>query len=239
MIVFDHLVELDSLFGLRGKVKGKTPILRQPKRTRNQRRVSATHQKLLDAARNVFAEKGLDLSTIDDITERADVGKGTFYYHFKNKAGVINVLMSQVMGELAATIENRCENITELPGLLDTMIKVHIEFFSTRWEDFVLYFQGRADLKLKEGYSGIEQPFLLYLETIENQLDSVIKHRLPKPLLRRIACATAGFVSGYYSFSVISSEDEDVEKTLQSLRGALVASLTRFISEALPPAGPQ
>lgn len=220
-------------------MKGETTHLKKQKRTRNQRRASATRQKLLDAARNVFAEKGLDLSTIDHITERADVGKGTFYYHFKNKAGVINVLMTQVMGELAATIEKRCENITELPSLLDTMIRIHIEFFSSRWEDFVLYFQGRADLKLKEGYSGIEQPFLLYLETIENQLDSVIKHRLSKPLLRRIACATAGFVSGYYSFSVISSDDEDVDMTLQSLRGALVASLTRFISEALPPAGSQ
>jgi hypothetical protein len=32
---------------------------------------------------------------------------------------------------------------------------------------------------------------------------------------------------------VITSEDEDVDATFRSLRGALVASLTRFISEAL------
>lgn len=220
-------------------MREKTSDLKSEKANRHQRRVSDTRQRLLDAARNVFAEKGLSLTTIDHITERADVGKGTFYYHFKNKTGVINVLMDQVLGELSSSIKRQCEGITDLPSLLDTMIRIHIEFFSSRWEDFVLFFQGRAHLKLKEGYSGIEQPFLLYLQTIENQLDAVIKHHLPKPHLHRIACATAGFVSGYYSFSVISSNDQNVEKTLQSLRGALVASLTRFISEALPPAGIQ
>ncbi len=43
----------------------------------------------MDVARSVFAEKGIDPATIDDITERADVGKGTFYYHFKNKEEII------------------------------------------------------------------------------------------------------------------------------------------------------
>ncbi len=83
-------------------------------------------------------------------------------------------------------------------------------------------------MKLAEGYSVLEEPFLDYLETIETLLDSSIKHRLPKPVSHRIACATAGFVSGYYSFAVITSEDEDVDATFRSLRGALVASLTTF-----------
>jgi len=142
-------------------------IPKKPKRTRQQRRVSRTRQKLLDAASSLFAEKGLDLTTIDDITERADVGKGTFYYHFKNKEGLIKLLINNVLGELREAINKKAEGITDLAELMDTLIGVHIEFFSTRWEDFVLYYQGRADLKLKEGYSVLEEPFLDYLETIE------------------------------------------------------------------------
>jgi len=209
-------------------------MAKKTRKTRQQRRVSRTRHKLLDAASSLFAEKGLDLTTIDDITERADVGKGTFYYHFKNKEGIIKVLINSMLGELREAINNKAEGITNLSELMDTLIGVHIEFFSTRWEDFVLYYQGRADLKLKEGYVVLEEPFLDYLETIKTLLDSAIKHRLPKPVCHRIACATAGFVSGYYSFAVITSEDEDVDATFRSLRGALVASLTRFVSEALP-----
>lgn len=208
------------------KVKGK------PK-PRQKRRVKATRLKLLNAAREMFAEKGFDSTTIDDITERADVGKGTFYYHFTDKEDLIADLVKAMMGELIENIDERCEDTVDLPTLIDDMVKIHIDFFRNRWEDFVLYFQGLAGLKLQESYSGLEEAFLNYLESIENLVDSVINHRLPAPLLRRFGCAVAGFVSGYYSFAVISAEDEDVDKALVEMRGAFVSSLTRFIHEAL------
>jgi AcrR family transcriptional regulator len=203
-------------------------------KARQKRRVKATRLKLLNAARDMFAEKGFDSTTIDDITERADVGKGTFYYHFTDKQDLIAELIKKMMDELVDSMDKRCEDTVDLPALLDDIIKIHIDFFRNRWEDFVLYFQGLAGLKLQESYSGLEEPFLTYLETIENLVDSVIKHRLPAPLLRRFGCAVAGFVSGYYSFTVISAEDEDVDMALVEMRGAFVSSLTRFINEALP-----
>jgi len=205
-------------------------------RSRQQRRARGTHIKLMDAARAVFAEKGLDLTTIDDITERADVGKGTFYYHFRTKERLIRTLMENTLSELMEDIDRKCGGTTDLPELLDSLIGAHIEFFSNRWEDFVLYYQGRADLTLQEGYSGLETPFFEYLERIELLIDSAIKHRVPKPALRRIAFAVAGFLSGYYSFAAISSEEENIDETFRALRGAMVASLARFIREAAPPA---
>jgi AcrR family transcriptional regulator len=207
---------------------------KRPRDTRQQRRAGITRQKLLEAARSVFAEKGLDSATIADITERADVGKGTYYYHFRNKNGVITELIKSVLGELVAAIEMKCSHIWDISELLDTIIGMHIEFFSNRWEDFMLYVQGRGDIHLEQSYEGIETPFLNYIESMEDLIESVIQGQISKQALRRFACATVGFVSGYYSFAVIASEDEDVDKTLRSLRGALVSSLTRFISEALP-----
>jgi AcrR family transcriptional regulator len=214
-------------------VKNSTDKEEKKTKTRQQRRVKDTHLKLLNAARDAFAEKGLDYTTIDDITERADVGKGTFYYHFSNKQDVVAELIDGMLSELVKKIEQRCEGLSELATLLDTIVKVHIDYFNGRWEDFVLYYQGRADLTLKEGYSGIDQPFLKYLESIEKLVESVIKQRMPKSLLRRFGCAVAGFVSGYYSFAVIDSVDEDVDKSLMEMRGAFVSSLARFINESL------
>ena len=49
-----------------------------------------------------------------------------------------------------------------------------------------------------------------------------------------MVCALAGFVSGYYSFAVISSQDEEIDKTFRPLRDAMVGSLARFIQEAAP-----
>ena len=206
------------------------------KRSRQQVRAAATRQRLLDAARAVFAERGLDAARIDEITERADVGKGTFYHYFGSKDKLIKELIRDVLGELAEYAEARCGGIPDLTGLLDALIAAHIEFFCTRWEDFVLYFQGRTDLTLQYSYEGIETPFLDYLGRIEALVASGIRQRVPQPVLRRIACALAGLVSGYYSFALIGTQDEDVDATLRSLRGAMAASVARFIQEAMPPA---
>jgi AcrR family transcriptional regulator len=214
------------------------PISGSPaNQSRQQRRVNRTRRKLLDAARSVFADKGFDAATVDDITERADIGKGTFYYHFENRQDLIQTIIKSVLDDLAGQMEEACKDKEELPDILDAMIGAHIDFFSKRWEDFVMYYQGRADMTLNEGYEGIQTPFIDYLKVIEELVDSAISRQIPDPVLRRLACAIAGFISGYYSFAVVTTTGEDVDKTLVSLRSAFVSSLVRFINEALPDTG--
>ncbi len=50
---------------------------------------------LLDAARQVFAQKGYHPATVDDITRVAGVAKGTFYLYFSEKRAVFYDLMDQ------------------------------------------------------------------------------------------------------------------------------------------------
>ena len=49
------------------------------------------------------------------------------------------------------------------------------------------------DLFSSWGYRLVIPPFIEYLESIEALVDSVVRQRLDKPLLRRIGCAVAGF----------------------------------------------
>jgi hypothetical protein len=118
--------------------------------------------------------------------------------------------------------------------MLDALIGAHIDFFRDRWQDFVLYYQGRADLTLEHSHEGLETPFLEYLKSIEKLVDGAVAQPISKPRLRRLACAIAGFIGGYYSFVSVAAQDEDVDRSFSQLRSAFVASLARFILEALP-----
>lgn len=40
---------------------------------------------ILDAAEDLFADKGLQITTMDDVAERSELSKGTLYLYFKNK----------------------------------------------------------------------------------------------------------------------------------------------------------
>lgn len=72
---------------------------------RSQRRRQRTHQRLLDAAEQVFSEKGFQEATILDITETADVSKRTFYLHFDDKQTLIEALALRAFQELRNQIE--------------------------------------------------------------------------------------------------------------------------------------
>jgi len=52
-------------------------------------RKERTRNALKQAAIDLILEKGYDEVTVEDITERADLGRGTFYIHFKDKEDIV------------------------------------------------------------------------------------------------------------------------------------------------------
>ncbi len=64
--------------------------------TRGARRRAQTRTRLLDAAREVMGHKGVDATTIQEITDAADVGFGSFYNHFASKDAVVEALFDDL-----------------------------------------------------------------------------------------------------------------------------------------------
>jgi AcrR family transcriptional regulator len=204
------------------------------KQSRQDRRVKKTQKRIIEAARSLISEKGLEATTVDDITERADLGRGTFYYHFDNKDELVKDLIGEVMSSLIREMEVRCGDESDLSSVMEGMIQAHTNYFAGRWEDFSLYYLGQADLILERSYEGIEAPYLSYLRTIEKMVDSTVTWKVSTDILRRVAYAIGGFISGYYSFASIVGSAEEVEESFGSLKSAFVAGLVRFIKEAMP-----
>jgi AcrR family transcriptional regulator len=72
--------------------------------SRSERKRARTRAELLAAARKVFAQRGYHDTSIADITERADVGVGTFYLHFRDKDDMFNTLLDEGFYDLRAGI---------------------------------------------------------------------------------------------------------------------------------------
>jgi AcrR family transcriptional regulator len=67
-----------------------TPGRRERKKEETRRRITLT-------ALELFHEKGFDATTVDEITERADVAKGTFFNYFPRKESVLEALGEEWM----------------------------------------------------------------------------------------------------------------------------------------------
>jgi len=71
--------------------------------TQGERRAE-TRQRLLDAAADLFATRGIEASSVDAIAEAADRTSGAIYDHFGGKEGILFALLEGWVDDVAAVI---------------------------------------------------------------------------------------------------------------------------------------
>lgn len=80
--------------------------------TRRERHRAETRQRLYGAALELFAERGFLETTVEDITESADVGKGTFFNYFPTKEHIL----AEFGGERTAAVARALEKAKSTDG---------------------------------------------------------------------------------------------------------------------------
>ena len=78
-------------------------MARQTAEKKKDRRIERTRQLLLQALFPLVQEKGFDEVTVQDIIDRANVGRSTFYLHFVDKED----LLVQAMDPFSADLKER------------------------------------------------------------------------------------------------------------------------------------
>ncbi|HEY0687016.1 MAG TPA: TetR/AcrR family transcriptional regulator [Steroidobacter sp.] len=66
-------------------------------------------EELLDAAQQLFLEKGIGGTSIDDIVSAADVAKGTFYLYFASKEAILTALQERFVNDFCARLDAAME----------------------------------------------------------------------------------------------------------------------------------
>lgn len=69
---------------------------------RRERKRRETRERIFHAAMQLFAERGFFNTTVEDITEAADVGKGTFFNYFPSKEHVLGMLHDVQLAKVKA-----------------------------------------------------------------------------------------------------------------------------------------
>jgi AcrR family transcriptional regulator len=64
----------------------------------------ARRAQILDASRQVFAERGFHRASVSDIIAAAGVARGTFYNYFESKRAVFRAVLEDVMDAVAGAV---------------------------------------------------------------------------------------------------------------------------------------
>jgi len=105
------------------------PEEREP---RGARRKRETHEKLLGAAFRLFGERGVDAVAINEITEAADVGFGSFYNHFASKEAIYEAVVGAVFGAFGETLDQLTADVDDPAEVIaicvrHTILRAHAE----------------------------------------------------------------------------------------------------------------
>ena len=84
-----------------------------PKVSRLDRRKARTRQALIDAAVQLIAEGRGDRASIQEITEEADIGFGSFYNHFDSKEQLFQTASEEVLERWGQLIDRGSAGITD------------------------------------------------------------------------------------------------------------------------------
>ena len=98
---------------VRPKTDAATSDTSQPPLDRHARRRERTRTQLIEAAKVLFAHQGVDTTRINDITEQADVGFGSFYNHFDSKEAIVQAVLEDAIATQGAAVHAVTANLAD------------------------------------------------------------------------------------------------------------------------------
>lgn len=171
------------------------------------RRVQRTRKLLREAMMALILEEGYDAISIQDITDKANLGRATFYLHFKDK----DELLSEVMQEFIAEFITQVPQLTQAQWRLkDT--KALIKLFDFASQHYDLY---RILIIGSGGITASRQ--------LQNTIASNIKDCIQKEIdeLGAQPALPAEFIANHFAGSLLSTIywwlDQDLPYTVEEM----------------------
>lgn len=92
-----------------------------PSPDRRSRRSAELRERIFRAALDLFARKGFAETTVEDITNAADVGKGTFFNYFPSKDHILLAFAEMQLGRLRQAVDEARQSSEPLPKFLRSL----------------------------------------------------------------------------------------------------------------------
>ncbi len=98
--------------------------------------MNKTKRKIFETSLRLFAEKGYEATSIEEITANVGVAKGTLYYHFSSKEEIFEFLIEEGVKLLKNSIEIKTEKLENSLDKIKAIILIEIKVL-VKYENFM------------------------------------------------------------------------------------------------------
>ena len=89
--------------------------------------MNKTKRKIFETSMKLFAEKGYDATSIEEITATVGVAKGTLYYHFSSKEEIFNFLVEEGVKLLKNSIAIKTANLDSSVDKIKAIVLIQLK----------------------------------------------------------------------------------------------------------------
>lgn len=109
--------------------------------------------RIIDAAAELFAEKGYETSSLGDLAAAMGVSKAAIYHYFATKQGIYDAIIIKTLEGLVQAIEREVAGQTSTPAKLRSLMTAHARYFEEHRAGFVAMlvgFSGMTNTEFKD-----------------------------------------------------------------------------------------
>jgi AcrR family transcriptional regulator len=170
-------------------------------------------QQILEAAKNLFSEKGFEATNVRDIIHESSLSPGTFYNYFQSKEEIFAVLTDEIISEVRSQIQGSYQAVKmdrdEIMKSLEKFFQIFLG--NPRLMKFLSRNQSYLrDLRSKGRFDDM-------LRDLEKALEDGVKNGMLPPLpVKIVAIAVFGAVFEIIATMVVTPNFA-VDKAIQTL----------------------
>lgn len=184
-----------------------------------------TKRRILEAAADVFAEKGYYAAAVDDIVRASDTSKGSFYHFFPNKQGIFLALVDHMYALLLRRVEAAIEQEQGALSKVDAALRTVLAEFAKRRRLARILLIEAAGL----GHAFNDKLFQLhagFAGLIKRYLDRAVAEGSIKPLDTELAAYMwLGAINEVVTRWIYTGQPDPLDKALPELRAMLLRSI--------------
>jgi AcrR family transcriptional regulator len=180
-----------SMSSAESVLAGKADGLGSPKR-----------EQLLEAGRAVFSELGFHSATVDQIADRAGVGKGTVYLYFRSKQELYCAIVEHDLEELYTETVQQMGKAETAFDRIRAYMRVRCEFAESR-HDFLRLLAGESGTLVSGNESFKHLIGVAYPERSRALLENVLRDAISRGEMRELQVDAAARLLYDLSFGMV------------------------------------
>ena len=197
----------------------------------------STEQKILEAAKKVFMQKGLDGTRLDEIANEAGINKALLHYYFRSKEKLFETIFDQMSGKIVPDFTVIIESKKTIEDKIELIVHRYIDFVSENPQlpIFMITELTRNPERMKDllghtdNFSKMQQ-FAFQIIT-EMQVGRIKSFNPLHLILNIFSLCIFPFVAKPVLQAMLQIGEDDLTIILQQRK----EEVTRFIKEALRP----